>query len=57
MMIDAAEHDDPDAVFALKLVERLARLPAYLGLALMERFGESPLIATPGAESSRCPTA
>ena len=47
MMIDAAEHHDADAVFAFQLVECLARLPAYLGLALVQGFeagGKSSLI-------------
>jgi len=36
MMIDTAQHDDTDAILALQLVERLARLSADFGFAFVE---------------------
>src|ERR1700734_2220424 len=36
MMVHAAQHDDTNAVFALQLIKRGARLPTYLGLAFLQ---------------------
>ena len=36
-MIDAAQHDDADAVLALQLVERDARFATDVGFAAVER--------------------
>jgi hypothetical protein len=38
VVIDAPQHHDADAVFALKLVERLAGLAANVGFACLERL-------------------
>jgi len=35
VMIDAPQHDDANAVFALKLVERLTRLAAHIVFTIL----------------------
>jgi hypothetical protein len=51
VMVNTAQHDDADPVFAFELIERLSRLPANLVLTLVQRFeadGDRPLILFAG---------
>ena len=57
-MIDAAKHDNANAIFALKLVEGLARLPANVGFAFvqgLEARGEASLISSRALLQHRAP--
>ena len=60
MVINASQHDDANAVFALQLVERLARLAADFVLAIGERLkacldGAIVLLARQAQQWRPCP--